>query len=172
MAPKSLWRGYLKLSLVTCPVAMLPATSGSEKVSFHTLKRATGNRVESPIGALLCGQRANQLANCHEILPALKLLEIEHELVQFGRGRGLLLQTFEKVVGRGIQRVRDLEQQAGRNTLCAPLVPADLLLKQPDRCAELLRSQAEQLSTLANAPPDKSINRGVAHFDRLAAQGI
>jgi DNA end-binding protein Ku len=47
MAPKSFWRGYLKLSLVTCPVAMLPATSESGKVSFHTLNRATGNRVES-----------------------------------------------------------------------------------------------------------------------------
>jgi DNA end-binding protein Ku len=47
MAPRSFWRGYLKLSLVTCPVATLPATSESEKVSFHTLNRATGNRVES-----------------------------------------------------------------------------------------------------------------------------
>jgi DNA end-binding protein Ku len=41
------WRGYLKLSLVTCPVAMSPATSESEKVRFHTLNKATGNRVVS-----------------------------------------------------------------------------------------------------------------------------
>ena len=47
MAPRSFWCGYLKLSLVTCPVAMLPATSESGKISFHTLNRATGNRVES-----------------------------------------------------------------------------------------------------------------------------
>jgi DNA end-binding protein Ku len=37
----------LKLSLVTCPVAMLPATSEAEKVRFHTLNRATGNRVHA-----------------------------------------------------------------------------------------------------------------------------
>jgi DNA end-binding protein Ku len=47
MAPRSFWKGYLKLSLVTCPVAMTPAHSTSEKVSFHTLNRKTGNRVES-----------------------------------------------------------------------------------------------------------------------------
>ena len=47
MAPRSFWRGYLRLSLVTCPVAMLPATSESDKVRFHTLNRATGNRVQA-----------------------------------------------------------------------------------------------------------------------------
>jgi DNA end-binding protein Ku len=47
MAPRSFWRGYLKLSLVTCPVAMLPVVSQSQKVSFHTLNRATGHRVEA-----------------------------------------------------------------------------------------------------------------------------
>jgi DNA end-binding protein Ku len=47
MAPRSFWKGYLKLSLVTCPVAMAPATSESEKVRFHTLNRKTGNRVLS-----------------------------------------------------------------------------------------------------------------------------
>ncbi|WP_027663997.1 non-homologous end joining protein Ku [Rhizobium leguminosarum] len=47
MAPRYYWKGYLKLSLVTCPVAMTPATSESEKVRFHTLNKATGNRVVS-----------------------------------------------------------------------------------------------------------------------------
>jgi DNA end-binding protein Ku len=47
MAPRSFWKGYLKLSLVTCPVAMVPARSDSEKVKFHTLNRRTGNRIES-----------------------------------------------------------------------------------------------------------------------------
>lgn len=45
MAPRSFWKGYLKLSLVTCPVAMAPATSENEKVRFHTLNAKTGNRV-------------------------------------------------------------------------------------------------------------------------------
>lgn len=45
MAPRSFWKGYLKLSLVTCSVAMTPATSETEKVRFHTLNRKTGNRI-------------------------------------------------------------------------------------------------------------------------------
>ncbi|GAB4072590.1 Ku protein [Ancylobacter sonchi] len=45
MARRGFWKGYLKLSLVTCPVAMTPATSEAEKIRFHTLNRATGNRV-------------------------------------------------------------------------------------------------------------------------------
>lgn len=47
MALHPYWKGYLKLSLVTCPVEMTPATSQSEKVRFHTLNRATQNRVQS-----------------------------------------------------------------------------------------------------------------------------
>ena len=47
MALHPYWKGYLKLSLVTCPVEMTPATSESEKVRFHTLNRETHNRVQS-----------------------------------------------------------------------------------------------------------------------------
>ena len=47
MAPRSYWKGYLKLSLVTCPVSMMPATSDAGKVRFHTLNARTGNRVAS-----------------------------------------------------------------------------------------------------------------------------
>jgi DNA end-binding protein Ku len=47
MAVRPYWKGYLKLSLVTCPVQMMPATSESDKVRFHTLNRETQNRVVS-----------------------------------------------------------------------------------------------------------------------------
>lgn len=47
MAPRAFWKGYLKLSLVTCPVAVAPATTENERVRFHTLNRKTGNRIES-----------------------------------------------------------------------------------------------------------------------------
>src|SRR5262245_16396735 len=45
MAPRPNWKGYLKLSLVSCPVALYRATTTSERVSFRTLNRETGNRV-------------------------------------------------------------------------------------------------------------------------------
>ena len=45
MAPRAYWKGYLKLSLVSCPIAMFPATSEREKISFHQLHKQTGNRI-------------------------------------------------------------------------------------------------------------------------------
>lgn len=45
MAPRPYWKGYLKLSLVSCPVALYPATSEREKIRFNQLNKKTGNRI-------------------------------------------------------------------------------------------------------------------------------
>jgi len=45
VAPRPYWKGYLKLSLVSCPIALTPATSSSEKVSFRQVNKETGNRI-------------------------------------------------------------------------------------------------------------------------------
>ena len=45
MPRNAFWKGYLKLSLVNCPVTLTPATTESEKVRFHTINRKTGRRV-------------------------------------------------------------------------------------------------------------------------------
>ena len=39
-APRAYWKGYLKLSLVSCPISLFPATSEREKISFHQLHKA------------------------------------------------------------------------------------------------------------------------------------
>ena len=46
MAPRAYWKGYLKLSLVSCPIALFPASSEREKISFHQLHKQTGNRIK------------------------------------------------------------------------------------------------------------------------------
>jgi hypothetical protein len=43
--PRAYWKGYLKLSLVSCPIALYPATSEREKISFNQLNKETGNRI-------------------------------------------------------------------------------------------------------------------------------
>lgn len=45
MAPRAVWKGVLKIAEVTCPVSLYTAASTSERISFHTLNRKTGNRV-------------------------------------------------------------------------------------------------------------------------------
>jgi DNA end-binding protein Ku len=44
--PRANWKGFLRLSLVTCPVALYPPTSDSEKISFNQINRATGHRIK------------------------------------------------------------------------------------------------------------------------------
>lgn len=47
MAARGSWKGYLKLSLVTCPVALTPAVSEAERIRLHMLNPETGNRLRS-----------------------------------------------------------------------------------------------------------------------------
>src|SRR5215208_7184027 len=46
MAPRANWKGFLRLSLVTCPVALYPATSETEKISFNQINKKTGHRIK------------------------------------------------------------------------------------------------------------------------------
>jgi DNA end-binding protein Ku len=46
VAPRAYWKGYLKLSLVSCPISLFPATTGREKISFHQLNSKTGHRIK------------------------------------------------------------------------------------------------------------------------------
>jgi DNA end-binding protein Ku len=46
MAPRANWKGFLRLSLVTCPVALYPATYDSEKISFNQINKSTGHRIK------------------------------------------------------------------------------------------------------------------------------
>ncbi|AZQ67938.1 Ku protein [Silicimonas algicola] len=45
MAPRASWKGYLRLSLVTCPVRLYPATSTADRISFNQLHKDTHNRI-------------------------------------------------------------------------------------------------------------------------------
>jgi DNA end-binding protein Ku len=49
MAPRAYWKGYLKLSLVSCPIALYPAASSSERVSFNRINKKTGNRLKQQL---------------------------------------------------------------------------------------------------------------------------
>src|ERR1700681_555311 len=45
MASRANWKGFLRLSLVSCPIALFPATSPSERVRFHQINKQTGHRI-------------------------------------------------------------------------------------------------------------------------------
>src|SRR5215203_6542368 len=45
MAPRPYWKGYLRLSLVTCPVVLYSAATQAERTHFHMIIKETGNRL-------------------------------------------------------------------------------------------------------------------------------
>ena len=47
--PRPYWKGYLKLSLVSCPIALYTATSPSERVAFRQINKNTGNRLRQQL---------------------------------------------------------------------------------------------------------------------------
>jgi DNA end-binding protein Ku len=49
MPPRPHWKGYLKLSLVSCPIALYPAISAAERVSFRQINRETGHRLRQQL---------------------------------------------------------------------------------------------------------------------------
>ena len=49
MSPRPYWKGYLKLSLVSCPIALHAACTSSERVSFRQISRKTGNRLRQQL---------------------------------------------------------------------------------------------------------------------------
>src|SRR5215203_5557271 len=56
MAPRPHWKGYLKLSLVSCPIALYPAISPAERVSFRQVNRRTGNRLQQQLVDSVTGE--------------------------------------------------------------------------------------------------------------------
>jgi hypothetical protein len=56
MAPRPQWKGYLKLSFVSCPVALHPAIAPAERVSFRQINRQTGNRLRQQLVDTVTGE--------------------------------------------------------------------------------------------------------------------
>ena len=47
--PRPYWKGYIKLALVSCPIAVYTASSSSERVSFRQINKKTGNRLRQQL---------------------------------------------------------------------------------------------------------------------------
>lgn len=56
MVPRALWKGFLKLSLVSCPVALYPAVVASERISFRQVNKQTGNRLRQQLVDVVTGE--------------------------------------------------------------------------------------------------------------------
>ena len=62
MSPRPYWKGYLKLSLVSCPIAVHAACSSAERISFRQINRKTGNRLRQQ----LIDEETREIVEAHE----------------------------------------------------------------------------------------------------------
>src|SRR2546421_7541487 len=56
LVPRAHWKGFLKLSLVSCPVALYPAVAASERISFRQINKQTGNRLRQQLVDVVTGE--------------------------------------------------------------------------------------------------------------------
>ena len=80
MAPRAYWKGSLKLSLVSCPVALYPASTSVEKTRFHMINKETGNRLKQQMVDAETGDvvESDQKGRGYELKKG-KYVEIEKE---------------------------------------------------------------------------------------------
>ena len=80
MAPRAYWKGSLKLSLVSCPVALYPASTSAEKTRFHMINRETGNRLKQQMVDAETGDvvEGDQKGRGYELSKG-KYVEVERE---------------------------------------------------------------------------------------------
>jgi non-homologous end joining protein Ku len=57
------WKGYLKLALVSCPIALHAACSTAERIAFRQINKATGNRLRQRRGAIAACSRLSELTS-------------------------------------------------------------------------------------------------------------
>src|SRR3954453_15850876 len=80
MAPRAYWKGTLKLSLVSCPVVLYPASTSVEKTRFHMINRETGNRLKQQMVDAETGDvvESDQKGRGYEVSKG-KYVEVEPE---------------------------------------------------------------------------------------------
>ena len=105
MAPRANWKGYLRLSLVSCPILLYPATSETEKVHFHQINKETGNRIHL--------QKVD--AETGEAVPAEDIVKG----YEVGRGKGYVEVTDEDLEAIEIESTRtiDIDQFVPRDEI-------------------------------------------------------
>jgi non-homologous end joining protein Ku len=59
-ASRPQWKGYLKLSLVSCPIAIYPVVSAAERISFRQINRNTGNRLRQQLVDAVTGENVDR----------------------------------------------------------------------------------------------------------------
>jgi DNA end-binding protein Ku len=141
MAPRPYWKGYLKLSLVSCPIALYPAIDASERVSFRQVNKATGNRLRQQLVDSVTGDVVQSFdkGRGYEVGEN-QFVVVEDEELERAREAARAPSTSEPVV-RGV-RERAVEQPVRKPT------PREELLGKPAPVIPPPRPRLENTRTI------------------------
>ena len=152
MAPsRPFWKGYLKLSLVSCPIAMFPASSSSERVSFRQINKSTGNRLKQQLVDSVTGDviESGQKGRGYEI-GRNQFMPVEDEELEALRLESTHTIDIEKFVPRSEIDERYLDSPYY-------LVPEDKVpIIAPGACVPGFSSRARIAPETARRPPARS----------------
>ena len=157
MAPRAHWKGFLKLSLVSCPIALYPATSAAEKVSFRQVNRETGNRLRQQLVDTVTGE----------------------VVASHNKGRGYEVGENDFLIVEN-EELKAAEQQARVRPFSAILTPSEstqLPREQPRKPSAPLKlaeaKRDEEPSIVPAAAPPRPIveNTRTIELDRFVQRG-
>ena len=125
-ASRPYWKGYLKLSFVSCPVALYPATSAAERVSFRQVNRRTGHRLKHKLVDSVTGEAidASDKARGYEIGENEFLFVEDRDLAQCRRPHAAFYALCRsehadhgrRLAGRSVHRIHTAPRAAGDAT--------------------------------------------------------
>jgi DNA end-binding protein Ku len=152
MASRPNWKGYLKLSLVSCPIALYPAVSAADRVSFRQVSRRTGHRLQHQLVDSVTGEAV--------------------DTADKGRGYEIGEDQFLLVEDQDLDRARQVRPLPGEPTVIQspPLSPgrAAVPLEEDDATPE---SPAEEIAEAAAAPPPRPRNTHTIEIERFVPVG-
>src|SRR5215475_7631786 len=156
MPPRPPWKGFLKLSLVSCPIALYPAISPAERIAFRQVNRQTGNRLR------------------HQLVDS-----VTGEVVQsHDKGRGYEIGQNQFLMVRDEELAAAQEEARSRPYSSAPAanIPQRTELEEPARASRMRREQPAQVedeappevtSPPAREPPPRIENNRTIELDRF-----
>jgi DNA end-binding protein Ku len=143
-ASRAFWKGYLKLSFVSCPIALYPATSAAERVSFRQVNRRTGHRVRHKLVDSVTGEAVDSSNKA--------------------RGYEIGEDEFVLVEDRDLQRARSARPPPGTVELAErprrkspPVVPAGRHEQDADESAAEADDEEEEIELLPRAQNTRTI---------------
>jgi DNA end-binding protein Ku len=154
MSPRPQWKGFLKLSLVSCPIALYPAVSAAERLSFRQVNRRTGHRLRHQLVDSVTGEAV--------------------ESAEKARGYQLGADEFLLVEDRDLNRARQARPQPGAATIIEPPVTgakAAALRAVPDEEEVGSDNAAEEEADTELAPPPRPQNTHTIEIERFVPAG-